>query len=1512
MKSSTKSGQSQLLVPIVMILTSALVFATNTYINSTNMSSPTGAFLAIQPEEMSFSIEVWANTSIGLNVVEGMARAQLLMDNGTTLADQEIKFYINNSLLDSKITDSQGYAEIGLSQESQSVRAVYEGNSSMFLNQSYSTVEISAPLAEELTKEESVTPDGKLVKITNKKNANAIVETEIDGDSLSKIHSNKESFSASEIPEFSFMPGETIRVILLNENRDITEDAAYKVEVVDTGSGKKLRWSVASSSEQSFLIKKESKKITKINAYVEGPCCKIVIPAEITKKGKDYGIKVNGDRSFKPGLYKLVVEFDGGKEEYWFSWGLISINTDKSIYHLGETSEITMIVLDKEGHLSGSEVSLNVTGPDGVVQGFSTSSGSISSIYRGIYKAYYQTTAEGNYSLFASAKTDDINSSIESYFLAKSYYEFDIIRSTPHVTDPTQGPFESKIKIISYTDASTFSFKEYLPLSFEIASSGGASIERTKDSIVLTWPDIENNSVVSYEATPPFIWPYLYQIGPAEVIYNKQTFTEARPWMLAVDPATICSWQQDDSNWAWSNTAGGGGWGTAYNWTLGTNCTQAGGPASGCYIRNITVSFYAASSGAGTQPTEFRLRNVTYTGGYYYPASFTLGAPYTLGPMLSCGAQNNYTTSNSTCNLNTTHNFTALRYSVEAFVPGKGSVSIPLIKYEWCWPDYFPHLESPLVNGTQSEFSAGWGSVFNFSVMLWEPTRNLTNVSLWYSKTAGTNFMYSTSRNVSLANDTAPGNMTNFTMNFSCSSGDVIDSRSNNLGVLDAAKYYKFNATNNLTNRNDTYNYYGNIYFTPIKDNLTLSNATVNGSIINRTSSINLSQAVNDSIRNVRLGSDEVGGSIYIQKDGTNFNSYTISGTNSSGYINYNLTSNTMCTDGFNPGVQKWYTTSSGSSCYYGNNSQNMSLTIYGILTASVPQPSGSPQYDRGQTVSIKGRIVDDCGTGRTGLIVNFTLKTGANTYYCNPVTETPGEAGNYSCSWDSNLGVAGTYNITVNTSAAYHYNSTTAVENAFTLVTTPRLNAPSVTPSSGGWGQKYNYTITIDDATGEVNNVTFWLKAPGGSWAYQGSKNCTAGTNCTNVWFNRNYTCNSTVDEKGTWFYRFNATDILGTANGTAGTENHLIGKDNVTVSYAFGNNSVASIDTPAALSFRVYDWENTSYPQDAYVSFNITKHGSGTEYYTMNTVQTNSTGYANYNFYADPSFDTINQNWTGYTTSSDNCYSVNRSYTYNNLTTRSNVPRIENESVDTINGGWGIARRLNVSVYDYSDIATVYLWLATSTAGPWTLIDQKSYTTPGSSQNFSFLENFTCSNQSTWYYKFNVSNAIGNMNSTSATAQNNFTIGKDTVIFTYYNGHNTTSNRSGSQKDLLVFYAQDLNGTVLTSFPIKYSVTTNNISYYTDSYFVNATNSTGYANLYFNPTCLNDYTGAPKFAVGSQQWKAEVNDSELGCYNQNDTSSLLPRNLTVMGNILINLNNPDGTINVTQESTMQFLGYS
>ena len=92
-------------------------------------------------------IEVWANTLIKVGIKENIVRALLLMDNETPLSGQEIDFYLNESLIESKFTNSEGYAEISfnlynISLGNYSFKASFPGNSSLYLNPSHTEKQI--------------------------------------------------------------------------------------------------------------------------------------------------------------------------------------------------------------------------------------------------------------------------------------------------------------------------------------------------------------------------------------------------------------------------------------------------------------------------------------------------------------------------------------------------------------------------------------------------------------------------------------------------------------------------------------------------------------------------------------------------------------------------------------------------------------------------------------------------------------------------------------------------------------------------------------------------------------------------------------------------------------------------------------------------------------------------------------------------------------------------------------------------------------------------------------------------------------------------------------------------------------------------------------------------------------------------------------------------------------------------------------------------------------------------
>ncbi|MCK5233849.1 MAG: hypothetical protein KAJ91_03455, partial [Candidatus Aenigmarchaeota archaeon] len=261
-----------------------------------------------------------------------------------------------------------------------------------------------------------------------------------------------------------------------------------------------------------------------------------------------------------------------------------------------------------------------------------------------------------------------------------------------------------------------------------------------------------------------------------------------------------------------------------------------------------------------------------------------------------------------------------------------------------------------------------------------------------------------------------------------------------------------------------------------------------------------------------------------------------------------------------------------------------------------------------------------------------------------------------------------------------------------------------------------------------------------------------------------------------------------------------------------------------------------------------------------------------------------------------------------------------LENGFVSPSSGSWGGGNfTFNVSVNTTGiNNVTVFLWTGPSAAGPWTSRGQQNYTIPpGDWQNITVSQNFGCADYGTNYYFFNATNYNGTIKTTSFQT---FTVDKEKVNYIYNastTGDGVTANRMGSQASLMNFIVQDANGTYLNGFPIKFSVTYNNntqTGWYSDDNYVVLTNSSAYANLNYDPTCSNEYAGAPKFAVGEQQWKIEVNDSALSCYQQNDSYiSNMQKNTFVRGDITLDFQKPDENLNSTnptQKDLINFLG--
>ncbi|AFS79937.1 hypothetical protein NKOR_00055 [Candidatus Nitrosopumilus koreensis AR1] len=339
-----------------------------------------------------------------------------------------------------------------------------------------------------------------------------------------------------------------------------------------------------------------------------------------------FKIDLDFNENQKPGLYKIktTLSVDGEIHvvESEFAWGLVSLNTKKSIYKPEETAEFIIVVLDSEGHpIDNAELSMSITSPANDVTNISSGNGIFAGDEVGLYDAEYDTTVEGTYNITIHATTDEIDTDFETTFDVASSYKFDIIRTAQSKIDPTinLNAFDVIIDIESFTNKDTITITETIPTILDVETD--ANVVTIGDRKILTWTRnlIDNKTTVEYTYSVPFVFPSLYDLGPVEINDGDIIFTEARAWYVANDPWT--GWRVPGASSIASGTVGnsgtvsavtavdssfmGGTGASTWDATEAVNFstfgfTSPGNIPSGATINSITVQAHMTSSKTGT------------------------------------------------------------------------------------------------------------------------------------------------------------------------------------------------------------------------------------------------------------------------------------------------------------------------------------------------------------------------------------------------------------------------------------------------------------------------------------------------------------------------------------------------------------------------------------------------------------------------------------------------------------------------------------------------------------------------------------------------------------------------------------------------------------------------------------------------------------------------------------------------------------------------------------------------
>lgn len=305
------------------------------------------------------------------------------------------------------------------------------------------------------------------------------------------------------------------------------------------------------------------------------------VPADIQKVNIENGVNIQiaPTSKFKPGKYRVEISNDQGEiKEEEFTWGVLAINPNKSIYLPNETANLAMAVLDETGMMvCDALLRLKIQASDGEPTYLSTEDGSIivnpecqihNYTVNPDYQAKYQVANPGLYQMELTAETSNGSYTVKDNFEVREEVKFDIERrSATRIYPPATYPMT-----INITANENFSgtIEEVVPSSFEISENSSTSnysqIITQGDSKIIYWQVnlIKGEQIsLGYSFDAPNISPEFYLLGPLTLIDSGGgvVFNETRQWQIAADAYVGNIFPADpDINANWSLTGAATHW----------------------------------------------------------------------------------------------------------------------------------------------------------------------------------------------------------------------------------------------------------------------------------------------------------------------------------------------------------------------------------------------------------------------------------------------------------------------------------------------------------------------------------------------------------------------------------------------------------------------------------------------------------------------------------------------------------------------------------------------------------------------------------------------------------------------------------------------------------------------------------------------------------------------------------------------------------------------------------------
>ncbi len=308
-------------------------------------------------------------------------------------------------------------------------------------------------------------------------------------------------------------------------------------------------------------------------------------------------IKVADAVSFRPGKYRMSITSGNRNIEQDFTWGVLAVNTNKSVYSPGETAKIGMAVLDDIGRtkcMTGAyaefnkgKVWLTITDPLGKKTEHSSENGLVigspeceehSVTNEADFQTTYKTTTPGIYQIDLIGENQNGKKSIADYFEVKSDQSVIVERiSLPtrifpasdysaSISVTTKGPFKGQI--IETTPASFIITCDGCQVLGENSLNDASEPADRKATHTIVW-DVDwktgGSHTLSYTINPPNVSPEFFLLGPLTLSQGKNIlFKEVRQWQIASD--ALITWNGNGASVNWS---------VAGNWSTGAAPTTA-------------------------------------------------------------------------------------------------------------------------------------------------------------------------------------------------------------------------------------------------------------------------------------------------------------------------------------------------------------------------------------------------------------------------------------------------------------------------------------------------------------------------------------------------------------------------------------------------------------------------------------------------------------------------------------------------------------------------------------------------------------------------------------------------------------------------------------------------------------------------------------------------------------------------------------------------------------------------